>query len=74
MGYGALTLGAYGLGLSSSIVLAGLVLIPSGRSTRLIAWLADREEALHIVQGLAFAFMGALSVSWFLLRHVTPAS
>jgi hypothetical protein len=73
MGYGALTLGAYGLGLSSSIVLAGLVLIPSGRSTRLIAWLAVREEALHIMQGLAVAFMGALSVSWFLLRHVTPA-
>jgi len=74
MGYGALTLGAYGFGLSSSLVLAGLVLIPAGRSTRLMAWLADREEALHIVQGIAFAFMGALSVSWFLLRHVTPAA
>ena len=39
-----------------------------------MAWLADREEALHIVQGLAFALMGALSVSWFLLRFVIPAS
>ena len=74
MGAGALTLGAYGLGLSSSLVLAALVLFPAGRSTRLMAWLADREEALHIVQGLAFAFMGALSLSWFLLRHVTPAA
>jgi hypothetical protein len=74
VGYGALTLGAYGFGLSSSLVLAGLVLIPAGRSTRLMAWLADREEALHIVQGLAFALMGALSVSWFLLRFVIPAS
>jgi cytochrome c biogenesis protein CcdA len=74
IGYGALTLGAYGLGLSSSLVLAGLALMPAGRSTRLLAWLADREEALHIVQGIAFAFMGALSVSWFLLRHVTPAA
>jgi cytochrome c biogenesis protein CcdA len=74
MGYGALTLGAYGLGLSSSLVVAGLILIPSGRLTRLMAWLADRDEAVHIVQGLAFTFMGALSVSWFLLRHITPAS
>jgi hypothetical protein len=39
-----------------------------------MAWLADREEAVHIVQGLAFTFMGALAVSWFLLRHVTPAA
>jgi cytochrome c biogenesis protein CcdA len=74
MGYGALTLGAYGLGLSSSVVLAGLLLIPAGRLTRLTAWLADRGEALHLVQGLAFAFMGALSVSWFLLRYVVPAA
>jgi cytochrome c biogenesis protein CcdA len=73
VGYGALILGAYGLGLSSSIVLAAVVLLPAGRSDRLMAWLAKREEALHIVQGIAFAFMGAMSVSWFLLRHVTPA-
>ena len=74
LGHGALTLGAYGFGLSSSLVLAGLVLIPAGRSTRLMAWLADREEALHVVQGVAFAFMGALSISWFLLRFVVPAA
>jgi sulfite exporter TauE/SafE len=74
MAYGALVLGAYGLGLSSSIVLAGLVLIPAGRSTRLVAWLTGRQEAFHIVQGLAFAGMGALSVSWFALRYVHPPS
>jgi cytochrome c biogenesis protein CcdA len=74
MSAGALTLGAYGLGLSGSLVLAALALMPAGRSGRLMAWLSDREEALHIVQGMAFAFMGALSVSWFLLRHVTPAA
>jgi hypothetical protein len=74
MGYGALTLGAYGFGLSSSLVLAALVLIPAGRSTRLIRWLAGRQEALHVVQGLTFAVMGALSVSWFLLRFVVPAA
>jgi hypothetical protein len=74
MGAGALTLGAYGFGLSSSLVVAALLLIPAGRSARLMAWLSERQEALHIVQGVAFAFMGALSVSWFLLRHVTPAA
>jgi sulfite exporter TauE/SafE len=72
MAYGVLVLGAYGLGLSSSIVLAGLVLIPAGRSRRLVAWLEGRQEAFHIVQGLAFAGMGALSVSWFVLRFVPP--
>jgi hypothetical protein len=46
--------------------------MPAGRSARLMAWLSEREEALHIVQGLAFAVMGALSVSWFLLRYVNP--
>lgn len=74
VGYGALILGAYGLGLSLSLVLAGLILLPAGRSDRLIAWLAKRQEALHIVQGIAFAVMGALSVSWFLLRFVLPPS
>jgi hypothetical protein len=74
VGAGALTLGAYGFGLSSSLVVAALVLIPAGRSARLMAWLSEREETLHIIQGVAFAFMGALSVSWFLLRFVVPAT
>ena len=74
MGAGALTLGAYGFGLSSSLVVAALVLIPAGRSARLMAWLSEREETLHIIQGVAFAFMGAVSVSWFLLRFVVPAT
>ena len=57
-GAGALTLGAYGFGLSSSLVVAALVLIPAGRSARLMAWLSEREETLHIIQGVVFAFMG----------------
>lgn len=72
VGAGALALGAYGLGLSLSIVLAGLALLPAGRSERLVGWLAERQEAFRIVQGLAFVGMGALSVSWFLLRYVPP--
>ena len=74
IGAGALTLGAYGFGLSSSLVVAALVLLPAGRSARLVTWLSSRAEALHITQGVAFAFMGALSVSWFLLRFVVPAT
>ena len=72
VGAGALTLGAYGLGLSGSLVVAALILMPAGRSTRLTNWLAGREEGLHLLQGLAFAFMGAVSVGFYVLRHVTP--
>jgi cytochrome c biogenesis protein CcdA len=72
VGYGALTLGAYGLGLSGSLVAASLVLMPAGRSARLFDWLSEREGALHIVQGVAFAIMGAMTLSWFLLRFVNP--
>jgi cytochrome c biogenesis protein CcdA len=72
MGHGALALGAYGLGLSTSLVAAALLLIPAGRSRRLMAWFGERREALHMLQGLSFAFMGAVSVSWFLLRYVVP--
>jgi hypothetical protein len=53
---------------------AALGLIPAGRAARLVAWLSRRGETLHIIQGVAFAFMGALSVSWFLLRFVVPAT
>ena len=72
MGYGALALGAYGLGLSSSLVIAALLLIPAGRSRRLMAWFGERQEALHVLQGFSFAFMGAMSVAWFTLRYVVP--
>jgi len=69
MAYGALALGAYGFGLSSSIALAGLVLLPTSRSARLVSWLGERQEAFHIVQGIAFAVMGALSLAFFWLRY-----
>jgi sulfite exporter TauE/SafE len=43
MAYGALALGAYGLGLATSIALGGLALLPASRSARLAGWLADRQ-------------------------------
>jgi cytochrome c biogenesis protein CcdA len=67
--YGALALGAYGLGLAISIAVVGLVLLPTGRSTRLANWLGERQEAFHVVQGVAFAVMGAISLTFFLVRY-----
>ena len=72
--YGALALGAYGLGQASSIALAGLILRPAGRGARFGAWLARHEEGFHLVQGLAFAVLGALTVSFFWLRYTIPPS
>jgi cytochrome c biogenesis protein CcdA len=72
--YGALALGAYGLGLATSVALAGLILRPAGRAARFNTWLASREEAFHLVQGLIFAFLGALTVSFFWLRYAIPPS
>jgi cytochrome c biogenesis protein CcdA len=76
MAYGALTLGAYGLGLAVSIALGGLALLPASRSTRLMSWLADRQQAFHVVQGVVFALMGALSLTYFGLiygKFIPPA-
>ena len=42
--YGALALGAYGLGLASTVALGGLVLMRASRAARFNAWLAAREE------------------------------
>jgi cytochrome c biogenesis protein CcdA len=69
--YGALALGAYGLGMASSVALAGFVLLflPAGRFGRLLRWLEDRQEAFHIVQGVVFAAAGGLSVAFFLVRY-----
>jgi cytochrome c biogenesis protein CcdA len=72
--YGALVLGTYGLGLTASIALAGLILLPASRAGRFNAWLASREEAFHLVQGLVFAALGAMSVSFFWLRYTVPPS
>src|SRR5919199_4936137 len=70
--YGALVLGAYGLGLAASVVLSGLVLLPANRAARLNRWLAAHEEAFHFVQGVVFAFLGALTASFFWLRYAIP--
>jgi cytochrome c biogenesis protein CcdA len=72
--YGALALGAYGLGLASSVALAGLILRPASRAARFNTWLAARQEAFHLVQGLVFAVLGALTVSFFWLRYAIPPS
>ena len=70
--YGAVTLGAYGLGLATSVALAGLILRPASRAARFSTWLASHEEAFHLVQGLVFAVLGALTVSFFWLRYTIP--
>lgn len=72
--YGALALGAYGLGLATSVVLAGLILRPVGRVARVGTWMASHESAFHLVQGLVFALLGALTVSFFWLRYTVPPS
>ena len=70
--YGALALGAYGLGLATSIALLGLILRPVGRAARFGTWMASHEDAFHLVQGLVFAVLGAITVSFFWLRYTIP--
>ena len=72
--YGALALGTYGLGLASSVFFGGLLLRPACHVARLNAWLASREEALHLVQGLVFATLGTMTVTFFGLRYVVVPS
>jgi cytochrome c biogenesis protein CcdA len=72
--YGALALGAYGLGLATSIALGGFILLPASRAARFSAWLAAREDGFHLVQGLVFAALGAVAVSFFWLRYAIPPS
>ena len=72
--YGALALGAYGLGLAVSVALLGLILRPASRAARFTTWLASRVEAFHLAQGLVFAFLGALTASFFWFRYPIPPS
>ena len=62
--YGSLALGAYGVGMAVSIALTALGLLQASRSERLVLWLAERREAIHVVQGFGFAFLGAVPI-WF---------
>jgi cytochrome c biogenesis protein CcdA len=70
--YGALALGAYGLGLASTVALSGLVLMRASRAARFKAWLAEREGTFHLIQGIVFAALGAMAVSFFWLRYAVP--
>lgn len=72
VGYGALALGAYGLGLATNVTLGGLVLIRASRAARFTAWLAAHEESFHLIQGIVFAVLGAMATSFFSLRYIIP--
>jgi cytochrome c biogenesis protein CcdA len=67
--YGILALGAYGIGLASSIGLSALGLRQANRSARFMAWLAARQEAIHITQGVVFAAVGSMAIWFFWLRN-----
>jgi cytochrome c biogenesis protein CcdA len=69
---GVLVLGAYGVGHAIPILLACAALRPVGRWTRFAAWLAAKRETIHLAQGVLFAFLGALSVTFFWVRYVVP--
>ncbi len=70
--YGAVALGAYGLGLATSVALVGLILRPAGRAARFSTWVASQEGTFHLVQGLVFAVLGALTAAFFWLRYIIP--
>jgi cytochrome c biogenesis protein CcdA len=74
VGYGVVALAAYGIGLASPIALGGFGLLPAGRSTRFLAWLETRREAIHVMQGILLAFLGALTVAFFWVRYAIPAT
>lgn len=70
--YGALALGAYGLGLATTVALGGVILLPASRAARFNTWLAAREDTFHLVQGLVFAAFGAMAVAFFWLKYTIP--
>ena len=72
IGYGALALGAYGLGLASMVTVGGLVVVRASRVARFNAWLAARAETFHLVQGIVFAVLGAMAVGFFWLKYTIP--
>ena len=74
VGYGVVALAAYGVGLASPIALGGFGLLPAGRSSRFLAWLEARREAIHVVQGTLLAFLGVLTVAFFWVRYAIPAA
>jgi cytochrome c biogenesis protein CcdA len=74
VGYGALALGVYGLGLAAPVALGGLAVLPANRSARVVAWVRARADAVQLVQGAAFAFVGAAVLAYFWVRYTVPAA
>ena len=74
MAYGALALGAYGIGLALPIVLGGLAMVPANRSARLMGWMKAKRESIHIAQGVLLAFLGALVMAFFWIRYGIPSA
>ena len=60
--------------MAASVAVGGLILLPASRAARVRAWLMSRREAFHLVQGLVFAAVGAMSVAFFWLRYAVPPS
>jgi cytochrome c biogenesis protein CcdA len=67
--YGVLAMAVYGAGMALSIALTALGTLQMSRSPRLMAWLAARQEAIHVTQGIVFAFLGAVPIWFFWARN-----
>ncbi len=70
--YGIVVLSAYGIGLAIPIVIGGRAFVVSSRSAKLADWLRNRLEGLRVAQGVLFALLGAMVLSYFGLRYVIP--
>jgi hypothetical protein len=56
------------------IALGGLAVLPATRSARVVAWARARHDAIHLVQGVVFALVGAAVVAFFWVRYAVPAA
>ncbi|MEK7214644.1 MAG: cytochrome c biogenesis protein CcdA, partial [Chloroflexota bacterium] len=70
--YGIAVLGAYGIGLAIPIVFGGRLAAVSSHSAKLAGWLRTRMEGLRVAQGVLFALLGAMVLSYFSFRYVVP--
>jgi len=71
--YGAVALGAYGIGLAIPVVLGGRILAVPTRSARLVGWLSTREEGLRLAQGVSLALLGTMVLTYFWFRYAVPS-
>jgi cytochrome c biogenesis protein CcdA len=67
--YGALALGAYGLGMGLSLSITALGLYRLGMSERVGAWLSAKQTAIRITQGMILAALGAIPIWFFWARE-----